>query len=420
MQPSDARFSVAAIVADKHDALRALNDKIHVNPELGYKEFIAHDTLSAFLESHGFSVTRSAYGLETCLEARWPAGPTVAGSPSATFCAEYDALPEIGHACGHNLIATASVAASIALAQTLERAKIPGTVRLLGTPAEEGGGGKVKLIDAGAFLPFDRTRPEVALMAHPVSFKSFTMQEKLPPSTKFLAGFRCIASEELQIEFFGRSAHAGGEPWLGRNALDAAVTAYTAMSQLRQHIRADERVNVIINHGGDAPNVIPAYASLLCILRAPTKVALEDISSRVRACAAGAAQVAGCEVKVKLTEPAYLDLRVVDAISTVCAEEIVEVEGGNTAAVVAHSDFQRTISTDMGNVSYVLPSLHAIYGIPSQEGASCHDPRFTEASGSDEAFETALRVGRGLAMLGWRFITEPELTHKVAEQYLSS
>lgn len=420
MQTNDARASVASIVANEHDALHALSDKIHGNPELGYEEVIAHETLSNFLESRGFAVTRSAHRLQTCLEARWPKGSGAVDAPTVTFCAEYDALPEIGHACGHNLIATASVAAFVALAQTLEKTNTPGNVRLLGTPAEEGGGGKIKLIDAGAFSPFDKARPEIALMAHPVSFTSFTVQEKLPPSTKFLAGFRCIASEELQIEFFGKAAHAGGEPWLGRNALDAAVTAYTAMSQLRQHIRSDERVNVIINHGGDAPNVIPAYASLLCILRAPTKVALEDISSRVRACAAGAAQVSGCEVKVKETDPTYLDLRVVDTISDVCAEEMTEVEDGNTAAVVANSDFRRTISTDMGNVSYVLPSLHAIFGIPSQEGASCHDPRFTAASGSDEAFETALRVGRGLGMLGWRFITESELTHKVADQFLSS
>ncbi|KAH8678312.1 hypothetical protein BX600DRAFT_451886 [Xylariales sp. PMI_506] len=414
----NTRDEVAAVLADERTALRALCTKIHENPELGFEEFIAHDTLSTFLESRGFAVTRSAYGLTTSFEARWPSERAAACSPSVTFCAEYDALPKIGHACGHNLIATASVAGFLALVKILEKSKVPGSVRLLGTPAEEGGGGKIKLIDAGAFQPFDKGRPEVALMVHPVAYASFGIQEKLPASTKTLAGLRCIASEELDIEFFGRAAHAGGEPWLGRNALDAAVTAYTGLSQMRQHIRADERVSAIINHGGDAPGIVPAYASLLCLLRAPNKRALEDISRRVRATAAGAAQLAGCEVKIRETEPTYLDVRVMDAISETFAEEMVQVEGGNEAAAVAHTEKTRTISTDMGNVSYVVPSFHGIFGIPSEDGASCHDARFTVASAGEEAFENAVKCGRGMAMLGWRFITDGELITRVSEQFL--
>jgi amidohydrolase len=312
------------------------------------------------------------------------------------------------------------MAGFLALTKTLEKAGVPGIVRLLGTPAEEGGAGKIKLIDTGALKPFDKSQPEIALMVHPVAYASFQVQEKLPLSTKTLAGLRCIACEELEIEFFGHAAHAGGEPWLGRNALDAAVTMYTGISQLRQHIRADERVNAIIKRGGDAPNIVPAYASLLCVIRAPDKSALEHLSSRVRATAAGAAQLARCEVKVRETEPTYLDLRVIDTISATFAEEMVQIEDGNTASAVAHTDIRRTISTDMGNVSYVMPSFHGIFGIPSEDGASCHDPRFTAAAATDEAFENAVKCGRGMAMLGWRFITDPELTSKVSAEFLST
>jgi amidohydrolase len=273
-----ARGHIATAIDGEKAALRELNLQIHSHPEVAYEEVFAHDTLSDFLEARGFTVTRHAHGLDTSFEAEYGQGGRL-----VVICAEYDALPGIGHGCGHNLIATSSMAAFLGLVKALQESKVAGRVRILGTPAEEGGGGKAKLIDAGAFTD----DIAAAIMSHPTSTHQF-------PHHHGLAGFKTIASHKLRVEFHGRGAHAGGEPWMGLNALDAAVAAYNNVSMLRQHIQPDERIHGVIEAGGTAPNVIPDYTRMNWFVRSPNTLRADALLARVKACFEAAAVATGC------------------------------------------------------------------------------------------------------------------------------
>ena len=262
--------------------LRLLNKAIHENPELCYKEFFAVEQIASFLRHQDFTVVEKTYGLDTSFTCE-----TGQGGPLVIICAEYDALPGIGHACGHNLIATSSVAAFLGAAASLKRTGQPGRIRLLGTPAEEGGGGKVKLIDAGAF-----NHPDIAaaIMAHPVPAHQFR------GGYTGLAGLKFIASHKFRVEYRGRQAHAGGEPWNGVNALDAAVACYNQVSMLRQAMRPNERVHGVIEDGGTVPNVIPAYSRMNWYVRAPDMAHADKLLEKVKKCCEAAAVGTGCEL----------------------------------------------------------------------------------------------------------------------------
>lgn len=270
---------VSAAIDARATSLREVNRKIHNNPELGYKEAKAHDTISDLLEQEGFQVKRHAYGLDTSFEAEYGSGGRL-----VVFCAEYDALPGIGHACGHNLIATSSIAGFIALAEAIKQLGVPGRVRILGTPAEEGGAGKVKLLEAGAF----EGDVAAAIMMHPTAAHSY------PRGFTALAGVKFIASLKVRVEFHGKPAHAGGAPWDGCNALDAAVAAYTSISMLRQQIRPDERIHGVIEDGGTVPNIIPSYTRMNYYIRSPTVKRGELLMARVKSCFEAAANASGC------------------------------------------------------------------------------------------------------------------------------
>ena len=266
--------------------LYQVNKDIHSHPEVGYEEVFAHKTLSEFLEGRGFTVKRHAYGIDTSFEATFGSG-----GRQVVFCAEYDALPGIGHACGHNLIAISSLAAFLGAAQALSEMKVPGRVRLLGTPAEEGGGGKVKLIEKGAFDP-----PEdiaAAIMAHPAGSQPPNPDDPIDG----LAGLRLIASAKMRVEFRGRTAHAGAQPWKGINALDAAVSAYNNVSMLRQQIRPDERIHGVFEVGGTVPNVIPGYTRMNWYIRSPTMPRCTKLVKRAQACFEAGAAAAGCDIE---------------------------------------------------------------------------------------------------------------------------
>lgn len=263
--------------------LRNINHLIHSNPETAYKEFFAHDTLTSFLEDQGFVVQKHTYGLETSFEAEFGQGGRL-----VVFCAEYDALPGIGHACGHNLIATSSLAGFLSTVDAIKDLKVPGRIRILGTPAEEGAGGKAKLIEAGAFNP-----PEdiaAAIMAHPVASHQIGGES----DCSGLAGFKLIASHKFRVEFSGKTAHAAGEPWKGRNALDAAVAGYNNIALLRQQIQPDERMHGIIEVGGTVPNVIPEYTRMNWNIRSPTIKRCDELLGRAKACFEAAASATGC------------------------------------------------------------------------------------------------------------------------------
>ena len=277
-----ARQLVNAKVDEASSELRGINQALHDKPELAYKEFFAHDTLADFLEKQGFTVKRKTYGLDTSFEA------TIgSGGRQVVVCAEYDALPNLGHACGHNLIATSSLGAFLGAAHAIKEMGIPGRLRILGTPAEEGGGGKAKLIRAGAFEPRDDVA--ASIMAHPITRHGIG-------NVPGLAALDLIASHKFRVEFRGKSAHAAGEPWNGTNALDAAVAAYNNISMLRQQIRPDERVHGVFEAGGTVPNVIPDYTRMNWYVRAPTTEQGEKLQTRVFACIDAAAAATGCTV----------------------------------------------------------------------------------------------------------------------------
>jgi amidohydrolase len=282
-----ARELVNTHLDEVSSQLRTVNKAIHDNPELAFKEFNAHDTITSFLEKQGFDVKRKTWGLDTSFEA------TIgSGGRQVVVCCEYDALPDIGHGCGHNLIATSSLAAFLGAAHALSKLGVQGRLRILGTPAEEGGGGKAKLIAAGAFSPAEDIA--ASIMAHPMSINRLIGSGG--GSVSGIAGLDLIASHKFRVEFRGVTAHAAGEPWNGVNALDAAVAAYNNVSFLRQQIRPDERIHGVIEAGGTVPNVITDYTRMNWYVRAPTSKRGELLVERVKACMEAAAVATACKV----------------------------------------------------------------------------------------------------------------------------
>jgi amidohydrolase len=363
---SSEQASALAAIDEASSSLRALSLSIHGQPELGYEEHHAHQVLTDYLEGAGFEVVRSAYGLPTAFRA-------VAGSggPSVAVLCEYDALPAIGHACGHNLIAAAGVAVALGLRAGLEGRE--GTVVVLGSPAEErGGGGKIRLIQAGAFEDLD-----AAVMLHP------GMADR--------AAGQALAHRVLSVEFHGRASHAAGAPWLGLNALDAMILAFSALGLLRQQLQPSYRVHGVITHGGDSPNIIPERTAALLQVRAPTSKEVEPLRGRVLACFEGAATQTGCRLEHSWSDLPYEDL-VQNPVLAGAYTRHFESAGGKILPPNVGG------STDMGNVSHVLPALHPHFRIPTPEGQGNHTRGFAEAAGTPEAHEAAMRAAGALAL----------------------
>ncbi|KAJ5772567.1 hypothetical protein N7520_003096 [Penicillium odoratum] len=293
VQLDSVRASVDAALETLHESLRKLNHEIWSHPELAYQEHHAHDTICDFLEQQGFTVTRHAYGLDTSFEAL-----SGSGGRLINFNAEYDALPDIGHACGHNLIATASIAAFLALSFALKKYDIPGRTQLLGTPAEENGGGKAKLIEAGAYKSVD-----ISLMAHGGPEK---MDSEPAGDYVGIAGTLMNARKNLHCEFKGKSAHAGGNPWAGVNALDALVTSYNNVAVLRQQLMPEQRIHVAFTDVPKVANVIPAYTKAFWQVRSPTLKGLNTLVAKVRNCIEAGALATGCEATITEWVPSPL------------------------------------------------------------------------------------------------------------------
>ncbi|KAG4412508.1 hypothetical protein IFR04_014364 [Cadophora malorum] len=386
---SDVRSAIYTAIDQSSVELRELNRHIHVNPEIGYEEFIAYETLTNFLKKHDYTIKEHAYGLETSFEAECGAGGSL-----VVICAEYDALPNIGHACGHNLIATSSIAAFLGLSKAVLGLDIVGRVRILGTPAEEGGGGKVKLLEAGAF----KDTISAAIMAHPMASHSYK------DGHSGLAGFKLIASHKLRIEFRGKPAHAGAEPYNGLNALDAAVSAYTNISMLRQQIRPDERIHGVIEQGGTVPNVITEFTRMNFNIRSPTIQRANELLARVKLCFEAAALATGCSVSY-IYAPTYMDLRANDALCRQYVEDMADLG----ERIKFKEDIPATASTDMGNVSYAVPAFHGGFAIPAPDNVTGHNPSFAAAAGTDAAHESAIRCAKGMAVLGYRVLTDSKL-----------
>ncbi|KAI1099219.1 hypothetical protein F4804DRAFT_337455 [Jackrogersella minutella] len=381
------------------DLRKRINQELHQHPETAYEEVFAHDTITKFLEDQGFNVKRSTYGLATSFEAEiGSSGRLVA------ICAEYDALPEIGHACGHNLIATSSIAAFLGAAAALKDSGASGRLRLIGTPAEEGGGGKVKLIDAGAFSDV-----AAAIMAHPMCKHQLSGESDTYAG---LAAMKMIASHKFRTEFRGKTAHAANEPWNGVNALDAAVAAYSSVGLLRQQIRPDERIHAVIEVGGTVPNIIPDYARMNWNVRSPTIAGADRLLDRVKANIEAAATATGCKLNY-INAPTYSNMTANKALCTAYVSEMESIG----ERVLLWRDKPITASTDMGNVSHAVPSFHGAFAIPAAPEVSLHSPKFAAAAGTDEAHEVCLKCAKGMAMVAVRVLLDDELASKARNDF---
>ena len=306
------------------DTLLGVSHAIHARPELAFKEFHACELLTRTLEAHGLAAEQGVFTLETAFEAQ--INPDSAG-PTVAVLAEYDALPRIGHACGHNLIATAALGATLGLHAVQEQ--LPGGVRLIGTPAEEKGGGKELMARAGAFDGVD-----AAMMIHPAGVNLATMP--------------CICVAEVEVTYHGRSAHASVSPHKGINALDGLLLAYQAISNLRQHIRKDERIHGVITEGGEAPNIVPDRASGDFYVRAVDEQALAALKPRVQACFEAGARGSGSDVEINWANVDYLDLNTNWPLAA-----SFQAHGESLGrAFLDWRELGGAGSTDMGNVSH--------------------------------------------------------------------
>ncbi|KAL3432768.1 hypothetical protein BDV09DRAFT_122975 [Aspergillus tetrazonus] len=394
------------------EKLQDINHKIWSKPELAYNEHQAHNNICELFEalrSEGYSVRRHAYGLDTAFEIEYKHGDADNGRV-LTFNAEYDALPGIGHACGHNLIATSSIAAFIATCEAMKIAAPAGlayTVRLLGTPAEESGGGKIRLLDNGAYKGVN-----ACLMVHPAALppgQANLLSVAKPPEGGFLA------NDKVRVTFTGKPAHAAAAPWEGINALDAVVAAYVNISLLRQQILPSQRVHGIIVNGGDRPNIIPWSASVDYYIRSPTMATLKPLTEKVVKCFEAAATATGCKVDFDWG-PSYADVKSNEHI----CESYVSVMRAMGQHVLLNSPQGAggSASTDMGNISYAIPGFHGIFFISAKSGN--HTPQFTDGAGSPDAYKRALDCAAGMAVTACYFLEDDDFARQVEEDFLRS
>ncbi len=407
MERQGATAAVAAKEAARRsvdaagEALVGLSHTIHAHPEVAFEEEMASAWVAEALELGGFSVQTGAYDLPTALVATAGSGPL-----TVAICAEYDALPRIGHACGHNIIAAAAVGAGLALAPLADDLGL--TVRVLGTPAEEGGGGKILMLERGAFAGV-----KAAMMVHPSPVEA----DHMP----------CLAVAHLDVAYSGKEAHASAFPERGVNAADALTVAQVAIGLLRQHFGHADQVHGIVVKGGDAPNVVPSDTWGKFLVRASDLEALAVLEPRIRACFEAGALATGCQVEISLASPRYSQFQPDQAMMAAYrrnaealgrplpgqdspsrparpADTARPMAGSTDAArpMAGSTDAARPMagSTDMANVSMAVPSIHPMLGIDSG-GATNHQAEFTAACVTASADQA---VTDGALAMAWTMV----------------
>jgi amidohydrolase len=390
MLDKDLATAIDASVDRDAEALVGLAHKIHENPELRYEEEKAAAWISELVAGHGHTVEKNLHGLSTAFRAR--AGKK--GGPRVAILAEYDALPKIGHACGHNLIAAGAVGAFLAAAQVAD--KVGGEVVLLGTPAEEGGGGKIKLLEAGAFdglaaammfHPFDRD-----ILAHPA-----------------------LASVWLTFEFRGKPSHAAAAPHEGQSALTACLDTFRLIDGQRVHFRDGVRVHGFVTDGGQAVNIIPERAACEFSVRARDGKELARVRAIVERCGRAAAMASGVEVQIGARQ-GYRDM-VNNHTLARCFGAHLETLGRK-----AHSEDARVGagSTDMGDVSHAVPSIHPYLAIVGEGESLCHEHRFADAAKSERGMSTALLAARAMAKTAVELLADGALREQVRAEFAAT
>ncbi|MET0190107.1 MAG: M20 family metallopeptidase [Pseudonocardia sediminis] len=391
--PESLRATVSDGLEAVSDEIVALSRALHADPETAYEEHRSVAAVADLLKRHGIEAQVGVHGLDTALRARIGSGD----GPTVAVLAEYDALPGLGHACGHNVICSAAVGAFLALAHALSAPDAPGgTVVLLGTPAEEGGGGKELMARDGAFDGVD-----AAVMLHPFAHD--------------IADHPFLGRRQVDVVYHGVAAHAAAQPFMGRNALDAVVLGYQGVAMLRQHLPDPDRIHGVITEGGDRPNVVPDRAAARYYLRSADADALRDMTTRVQAIAVGAAAMTGCGYELTWDPaPAYLPIR---HNGTLAARWAVHQAGrGRTVyprGVVPESE---TGSTDLGNVSFRIPAIHPMIAV-AEPGTSLHTIEFGEASGGPGGDRAVVDGAAGLALTVADLLADGALREAVAAEF---
>ncbi|KAK4172103.1 hypothetical protein QBC36DRAFT_304751 [Triangularia setosa] len=400
----DYLAEIASFVDSQSDKLWSLNKFIHSNPELAFKEFKAHEALTKFMRSRSerWQVTSSACGIETAWIAVYDSGRK---GPTVSFNVEMDALPNLGHACGHNLIASASLAGALATAHIMDAHSLAGKIHVFGTPGEEGyHGGKIQLLNRGAYDKVD-----ISLISHP----------SILNNSPFV---RTTAFCRLEVEFFGRAAHAANAPWQGINALDALVVSYNSISMLRQQTQPNDIIGfAITNGGGDATNFIHAYSSAVCTIRSSSSSRLETLVDKVSACFDAGAQATGATVKIKVIK-GYKDHVPNMRLAASFARHWSTLPDPYPVGPELRADERKytyvKASTDQGDISHTLPSVNVSFAIPAgPEKCGPHSADFEKAAGAKCAFDRALRVGKGMAAVAVDVLTLDGFLETVKEEW---
>ncbi len=372
---ADVPVLVRAALEAARPGLLALSHRIHANPEVGFEEQQASAWLAEALEAGGFEVRRGVAGMPTALVGSRGPGPL-----HVALCAEYDALPGVGHACGHNVICAAALGAGLALAPVVERLGL--RVSVMGTPSEEGGGGKIGFIESGFFRDV-----HAALMVHPWP------EDVAEPDL--------IAVQQLTVAYTGREAHASGFPWRGVNAADAMVVAQTAIGLLRQQFQPGDRVHGIVTRGGEAANIIPAHVTAEYMVRAATRARMDELLELVRHCFEAGALASGATLDITL-DAAYNDMRHDHELAQLYRRHAESLGRRFSDAP------SMPVSTDMGNVSHEVPSIHPFIGIETH-GAVNHQAEFAAACAEPSADQAVVDGALALALTVVDAATDPAI-----------
>jgi amidohydrolase len=374
--------------------LTELSRRMYHEPELGLQEYRASAWLTDMLAEAGFMVERGTAGMPTAFRARLSGGGP---GPRVALLAEYDALPGIGHGCGHNIIGTAAVGAAVALARSMPG--LSGELVVLGTPAEEGAvdnaGGKVVMVESGVFSDVD-----AAIMVH--------------PSSRTTAGGTSNARVALEMRFYGKSAHAAGAPQEGINALDAAIQTFNGWNALRQHVKGDVRIHGVITKGGVSPNIVPDYAEIRMYVRAQDTGYLKEVEAKVKRCAEGAALATGARVEFRYTAHTYANMRNNRVLSQAFMANLAALDVPITPGESVSGG-----STDMGNVSQVVPAIHP-YIAMCPPGVASHSREFADATVTAEGEAALMNAAKALAMTVIDIFTTSQLVENAKREFSGS
>ncbi|AHI01344.1 M20 family metallopeptidase [Kutzneria albida] len=358
---TDPKATCRAVLQRYEDALVGLSRSIHAEPELAFREHRSAAKIADLAEREGFQVERGVAGLDTAFTATYGTGELV-----VALCAEYDALPEVGHACGHNVIAASSTGTALALREVADQLGI--TVKLIGTPAEEAGGGKVLMLERGVF-----DDAAMAMMVH--------------PSPDETCASPSLAIVDLEVTYRGKESHAAAAPHLGVNAADAVTLAQVAIGLARQHLEPKQMVHGIVTNGGAAPNIVPARTSALFYLRAADLESLQRLDNRIRGCFEAGAVGTGCALEVEQVSPVYTELAPDEWLAQAYRAAATEL---GRCLLSPQEELLRTAgSTDMGNVTRALPGIHPTIAIDCGDAVN-HQPEFAAACASPSADRAVL------------------------------